>query len=44
MVPAWVSFCWVNNDRVGVARTGEGAVLLAAAGNDVISCETGDVF
>ena len=37
--------CWVYNDRVGVARTGEGAFLLAAAGNgDVISSETGDVF
>ena len=37
--------CWANNDRVGVARTGEGAFLLAAACNgDVISGETGDVF
>ena len=37
--------CWGDNDRVGVARTGEGAVLFGSASNaDVISGETGDVF
>ena len=37
--------CWGDNNGVGVARTGEGAFLFAAAADsDVIGRETGDVF